>query len=300
MVRALTTKGRSADLVVRTREELDLTHRGPVDAFFAAERPSVVILAAAKAGGIYANSHFPVEFMNVNLDIQLNVMQSAAKHGTEKLLFLGSSCVYPRMAPQPILEDSLLTSSLEETNEAYALAKISGLKLCQYYRKQYGKNFISVMPTNLYGPFDNFHPSHSHVIPGLLRRFHEAKLARQSVVNVWGSGTPLREFLHVDDLAEASLLVLERWNDPMWINIGSGTEVTIRELAHLIKQTVGFPGDVQFDASYPDGTPRKIMNSDRMRSLGWRPRITLEEGLKTAYDWALATGAFTTKRLENS
>jgi GDP-L-fucose synthase len=274
------------NLLLRTRAELDLTDSAAVAAFFEHEKPELVFLAAAHVGGILANDTYPVEFLLENLKIQNNVIENAYCHGVAKLLFLGSSCIYPRLAEQPIREDSLLTGPLEKTNQWYAIAKIAGLKLCEAYNTQYGANFISAMPTNLYGPQDNFDLQTSHVLPELLRKFHEAKLAGRGEVEIWGSGKPLREFLHVDDLADACLFLMENYDDPALINVGSGTEVTIAELARLVAETVGFEGDLRFDPDKPDGTPRKLMDSSRLFALGWQPRITLTEGLAGTYAWA--------------
>jgi GDP-L-fucose synthase len=274
------------NLLLRTRAELDLTDSAAVAAFFEHEKPEYAFLAAAHVGGILANDTYPVEFLLENLKIQNNVIENAYRHGVAKLLFLGSSCIYPRLAEQPIREDSLLTGPLEKTNQWYAIAKIAGLKLCEAYNRQYGANFISAMPTNLYGPQDNFDLQTSHVLPALLRKFHEAKLAGRGEVEIWGSGKPLREFLHVDDLADACLFLMENYDDPALINVGSGTEVTIAELARLVAETVGFEGDLRFDPDKPDGTPRKLMDSSRLFALGWQPRITLTEGLAGTYAWA--------------
>jgi GDP-L-fucose synthase len=260
-----------------------LCHAANVDRFFEKERPEIVILAAAKVGGILANREYPVEFLGENLRIACNVIQSAFRHRTRRLLFLGSSCIYPRDAPQPMHEDCLLTSALESTNEAYALAKICGLKLCQYYRREYGVLFHSLMPTNLYGPGDNYHPEHSHVLPALIRRFHEAKEQARSEVVVWGSGKPLREFLHVDDLASAVIHMLGLDDPPDWVNVGTGTDVSIRELAELVRETVGFSGRIVWDAERPDGTPRKLLDITRITQLGWRSQISLKEGLSSTY-----------------
>jgi GDP-L-fucose synthase len=273
------------NLILRDRSELDLTRQADVEQFFATVRPQYVLLAAAKVGGILANDSLPVEFLQDNLAIQNNVISAAYRNGTNKLLFLGSSCVYPRLAPQPIPESSLLTSALEPTNEWYALAKIAGIKLCEAYRRQYGFNAISVMPTNLYGPEDNFDLASSHVLPALLRKFHEAATRGDSTVEVWGSGTPRREFLHVDDLAAACLFLMERYDSAGWINIGAGTELTIAELAHTLARVTRFEGTIRFDKSKPDGTPRKLLDSSRITALGWTARIGLEEGLRSTYDW---------------
>lgn len=278
-------------LLTPTRAELDLTDRPAVRAFFERERPAVVIDAAARVGGIQANHQFPVEFLRDNLDIQNNLISAAADFGVEKLLFLGSSCIYPKYAEQPIREDSLLTGALEPTNEPYALAKICGIRLCQAYARQYGKNFISAMPTNLYGPHDNFDLQTSHVLPALLRKIHEAKLAGAGTVLVWGSGTPRREFLHVDDLADGCLFLLENYSSPEIVNLGCGEDVTIRELAELMARVVGFEGELVFDPGKPDGTPRKLLEMSKMFGLGWRPRISLEEGIARTYRWYLENGA---------
>jgi GDP-L-fucose synthase len=270
-------------LLRRTRRELDLTNQAAVDAFYAAEKPDVAIVAAAKVGGIHANNTYPAEFLFENLAIATHAIDSAWRHGTRRLLFLGSSCIYPKHAPQPMPEDCLLTSALEPTNEAYAIAKITGLKLCQYYRKQYGVLFHSAMPTNLYGPGDNYHPQNSHVLPALLRRFHEAREAAQPEVVAWGTGSPRREFLHVDDLADACAFLLRLENPPDWINVGSGTDVTIRELTEVVAAATGYGGTIRWDASKPDGTPRKLMDGSRLAALGWRARIGLREGVEQTY-----------------
>ncbi|MGA7616346.1 MAG: GDP-L-fucose synthase [Thermoanaerobaculia bacterium] len=285
IVRRLQAEGYS-NLLLRTRDELDLLDQGAVQRFFAEERPGYVVMAAAKVGGIQANATQQAEFLYQNLVLATNVIHAAAENGVEKLLFLGSSCIYPRMAPQPIREESLLTGPLEETNEAYAIAKIAGLKLCEKYNTQQGKRFISAMPTNLYGPGDNFHPTASHVIPGMMRRFHEAKRAGASSVTVWGTGTPRREFLHVDDLAAACILLMDVYEQPQTINVGTGEDVTIAELAELMKGVTGFEGAIEYDPSKPDGTPRKLLDVSRIRALGWTPRVGLEEGLRETYAWA--------------
>ena len=271
-------------LITASRSELDLKNQSAVYSFFATHRPQIVIFAAAKVGGIHANHTYPAEFLADNLFMATNVIEAAYRHGTERLLFLGSTCIYPRLAPQPIPEDSLLTSPLEQTNEAYAIAKIAGLKMCQYYRQQYGVLFHSAMPTNLYGPGDNYHPQNSHVLPALLRRFHEAKLSGAPSVTIWGSGTPRREFLHVDDLAAACLHLLTVPNPPDWVNVGTGTDVSIAELAQLIAQTVGYEGRIEYDRTKPDGTPVKRTDVTRLHQTGWQHRITLAEGLKLTYD----------------
>lgn len=279
IVRRLQADGFS-NLVLRTHEELDLTHQSAVDTFFANERPEFVFLAAAKVGGIHANDTYPAEFIRDNLAIQTNVIHSAWKHGAKKLLFLGSSCIYPRDCPQPIKEEYLLTGPLEPTNEWYAIAKIAGIKMCQAYRKQYGFDAICAMPTNLYGPGDNYHPENSHVVPALIRRFHEAKLRGDDEVVIWGTGTPLREFLHVDDLASACLLLMLRYSGEQIVNVGSGEEVSIARLAQLIAKTVNYQGRLLFDASKPNGTPRKLLDIGRLAALGFKTQATLTAGLK--------------------
>lgn len=267
------------NLVLRTHTELDLTEQAAVDAFFARERPEFVFLAAAKVGGIHANNSYPADFLRDNLAIQTNVIHAAWANGAKKLLFLGSSCIYPRDCPQPIKEEYLLTGPLEPTNEWYAVAKIAGIKLCQAYRRQHGFDAICAMPTNLYGPGDNYHPENSHVVPALIRRFHEAKQRGDGEVVIWGTGTPLREFLHVDDLAEACLLLMQRYTGEQIVNIGSGIEVSIAQLALLIADVVGYGGRLLFDASKPDGTPRKLLDTDRIHALQWQARIPLIAGL---------------------
>ena len=271
------------ELVLRTRRELDLTSAAAVEAFYAAERPDIAIIAAAKVGGIYANNTFPAEFLYENLAIAANTIQGAHRAGVGRLLFLGSSCIYPKHAPQPMPEDCLLTSPLEPTNEAYAIAKIAGLKLAQYYRKQYGVAYHSAMPTNLYGPGDNYNVQNSHVLPALLRKFHEAKLGGAVEVVVWGTGSPRREFLHVDDLAEACAFLLGLENPPDWINVGTGFDVTIRELTAIIAAVTGFGGRIVWDGTKPDGTPRKLMDGSRLAALGWRAAIDLREGIERTY-----------------
>jgi GDP-L-fucose synthase len=282
VVRALRARG-CDNLLVRTKSELDLCDSQAVREFFATEQPEIVIVAAARVGGIYANSTYPAEFLHENLASAHNVIHEAWKHDAKRLLFLGSSCIYPREAPQPMTEECLLTSPLEPTNEPYAIAKIAGLKLCQYYRKQYGVLFHSAMPTNLYGPGDNYHPENSHVMPALIRRFHEAVESGADTVTLWGSGTPRREFLHVDDLATALLLLLEIQNPPDWINAGSGSDVTIRELAEAIQKVTRFRGSLAWDASKPDGTMRKLMDNSKLSALGWKPKFDLEAGIRDAY-----------------
>jgi GDP-L-fucose synthase len=284
--RALQARGYD-HLIIRRHRELDLTNQAAVDAFFATERPAYVFLAAAKVGGIYANDTYPADFIRDNLLIQTHVMDAAYRHGVKKLLFLGSSCIYPRLAPQPIGEDTLLTGPLELTNEGYAVAKIAGIKMGQAYRRQYGFSAIALMPTNLYGPGDNFHPTHSHVLPALIRRFHAAKEAGYSQVVVWGTGQPRREFLHVDDLAEAALFLMERYDDAQIVNVGVGKDLTIRELAETVAETVGYRGEIVFDTTKPDGTPRKLLDVARLTALGWRPRIGLREGITATYRWFL-------------
>lgn len=276
------------NLLLRTHRELDLTDAAAVDAFFARERPAYVFLAAARVGGIHANNTYPVDFLRDNLQIEINVIDAAYRHGVTKLLFLGSSCIYPKFAPQPMPEDCLLTGALEPTNEWYAVAKIAGIKLCQAYRRQHGFNAISLMPTNLYGPGDNFHLANSHVLPALIRKFHEAKATGAGEVVVWGSGTPRREFLHVDDLADACVFLMQRYDDERIVNVGVGEDVSILELATLVQRVVGFEGRIVLDASKPDGTPRKLLDVSRINALGWRARIGLEDGIRETYRWFLA------------
>jgi GDP-L-fucose synthase len=276
-----------SNLITRTRAELDLSDGAAVRRFFEEVRPGGVVVAAAKVGGIKANNDYPVEFLLENLRIQNHLIESAAVCGTAKLMFLGSSCIYPKYAAQPIREDSLLTGALEPTNEAYAIAKIAGIKLCQAYARQYGKNFICAMPTNLYGPGDNFDLNNSHVLPALLRKVHEAKQAGAGEVVVWGTGAPKREFLHVEDLASACRFLLEHYDEPEIVNVGFGDDVSIRELAELICEVVGFGGKLTFDTTKPDGTPRKLMDSSKLHALGWKPRLGLREGIRQTYDWYL-------------
>src|ERR1043166_3154201 len=271
-------------LLGRTHTELDLTDTVAVAKFFSAERPEYVFVAAAKVGGILANSQQPAEFLFINLQIQNNLIHQAYRTGVKKLLFLGSSCIYPKLAPQPLKEEYILTGPLEPTNEWYAIAKIAGIKLCQAYRRQHGCNFISAMPTNMYGPNDNYDLQTSHVLPALIRRFHEAKKAGASSVTCWGTGAPLREFLHADDLGRACLFLMENYSDDPFINVGYGSDLTIRDLAGLVKKIVGFAGDVAWDSSRPDGTPRKLMDSSRIFSLGWKPQIDLTTGIRLAYE----------------
>ncbi len=305
IVRQLLAQGHPAEsIVTRTHAELDLTNQAAVNAFFADEKLDQVYLAAAKVGGIIANSIYPAEFIYQNLMMQTNVIDAAFRHGVQKLMFLGSSCIYPKLAPQPMREDALLTGMLEPTNEPYAIAKIAGIKLCESYNRQYGNShgvdFRSVMPTNLYGPGDNYHPENSHVIPALIRRFHEAKAGNASSVTIWGTGTPKREFLFVDDMAAASVHVMnlsqaayDQHTKPMLshINVGSGEDLTIRELAEAIAKTVGYTGQVTFDSSKPDGAPRKLMDSGRLKALGWQAKIGLVQGLELAYNDFLKTKA---------
>lgn len=292
IVRALEAKG-SVNIVTRSHAELDLTNQAEVCKFFDTEKPDQVYLAAAKVGGIHANNTFPAEFIYQNLMIQANIIHAAWQHGVQKLLFLGSSCIYPKMAPQPMREDALLTGTLESTNEPYAIAKIAGIKLCESYNRQYGVDYRSVMPTNLYGPGDNYHPENSHVIPALIRRFHEAKISNAPFVSIWGTGTPRREFLYVDDMAAASVHVMnlgkhiyDAHTQPMQshINVGYGEDVAISELAHAVGQAVGYQGKITFDTSKPDGTPRKWMDSSRLNALGWNPQVDLQLGLAKTYE----------------
>jgi GDP-L-fucose synthase len=273
----------SVTLLTRTRKELDLTDQFAVNAFYAAEKPDVVIVAAGKVGGIHANSTYPAEFIHQNLAIASNCIHGAWLGGVKRLLFLGSSCIYPKLAPQPMSENCLLTSALEPTNEAYAIAKIAGLKMAEYYRKQYGVVYQSAMPTNMYGPGDNYHPQNSHVMPALIRRFHEAKVAGLAEVPAWGTGSPRREFMHVDDLADACAFLLRLENPPDLVNVGCGTDVTIRELVELVAEIVGFQGKIVWDGSKPDGSPRKLLDTTLLNTLGWQPRISLKEGLTTTY-----------------
>jgi len=312
IVRQLRAQGHPADrIITRTHTELDLTDQAAVRSFFAAEKPDQVYLAAAKVGGIHANNAYPAEFIYQNLTMQANVIDAAFRNGVQKLLFLGSSCIYPKLARQPMREDALLTGTLEPTNEPYAIAKIAGIKLCESYNRQYGAShgvdYRSVMPTNLYGPGDNYHPENSHVIPALIRRFHEAKVNQAPSVSIWGTGTPKRGFLYVDDMAAASVHVMnlpkpvyDQHTQPMLshINVGCGQDVTILQLAQVVTHTVGYTGQIQTDPTKPDGTPRKLMNSSRINALGWRAKVTLEDGLKTAYQDFLAHHA--TQPLETS
>ncbi len=282
IVRKLQKEGYSS-IVTRTSSELDLTSQQAVNDFFAKEKPEYVFLAAAKVGGILANNIYRAEFLYNNLLIESNIIHAAYVNGVKKLLFLGSSCIYPKLAPQPLKEEYLLPGLLESTNEPYAIAKIAGIKLCEAYRDQYGCNFISAMPTNLYGQGDNYHPQNSHVIPALLRKFHEAKTSKAGHVEIWGTGSPFREFMYVDDLADACYFLMQEYNDKLFVNAGTGDEVTIKELASVIKDVIGFDGEIRFDTSKPDGTPRKLMDSARIHAMGWKHRISLKEGLKMAY-----------------
>jgi GDP-L-fucose synthase len=279
---------RRFELVLRSRRELDLTDQSAVETFYAAEKPDMAIIAAAKVGGIHANNTYPADFLFDNLAIATNCIHGAFKSGVKRLLFLGSSCIYPKLAPQPMPEDCLLTGTLEPTNEAYAIAKITGLKLGQYYRKQHGVMFHSAMPTNLYGPGDNYHLQNSHVMPALIRKFHEAKEAGAAEVTAWGTGSPKREFLHVDDLADACAFLLQQDNPPDWINVGTGTDVTIKELTEVVAETVGFAGKIVWDTSKPDGRPRKLMDVSKLTALGWSARIALREGVEKTYASFLA------------
>lgn len=273
------------NIIKRCHHKLDLRDQKSVDDFFAQERPEYVFLAAAKVGGIVANSTYPAEFIYDNMMISANVIHAAFKHGVKKLLFLGSSCIYPRLCPQPIKEEYLLTGALEWTNEPYAIAKIAGIKLCQSYNKQYGTNFISCMPTNLYGPGDNFDINNSHVIPALMKKMHDAKLRGDNQVIIWGSGAPYREFLHVDDLADASIFLMQNYSGNEHINVGTGNDLTIAKLAYIVKEIVGFEGELIFDRSKPDGTPRKLLDVSALQTLGWRATVNLKDGLTETYQW---------------
>ncbi len=277
----------ATNIITRTKEEMDLRDQATVDRFFAEEHPEYVFLAAAKVGGILANSMYPADFIRDNLSMELNIIDAAYRHGVRKLLFLGSSCIYPKLAPQPIREECLLSGELEPTNDAYAIAKIAGIKMCQAYNRQYGSDFIAVMPTNLYGPGDNFDLQNSHVLPALIRKFYEAKVGRSSSVLIWGTGTPRREFLHVDDLADACLFLMDRYSGSEIINVGVGEDLSVRELAELVGSVVGFTGDLVFDTSKLDGTPRKLLDVTRVHGLGWRAKIGLREGVEQTYQWFL-------------
>ena len=291
IVRKLQAEGFD-NLVLRTRSEVDLSDQRAVREFFAGEKIQYVFLAAARVGGIFANATHRADFLYENSVIAMNVLHASVQNGVEKLLYLGSSCIYPKFAPQPITEDALLTGILEPTNEAYAIAKIAGLKLAEYYFQDHGKRFISAMPTNLYGPNDNFDPLGSHVVPALMRRFHEAAAANASEVVIWGTGKPRREFLHVDDLADALFVLMQTYEQSQFVNVGTGEDLEIAELARLMAKTTGFKGEIVHDTTKPDGTPRKLLDVSRMHALGWRARIGLEEGLRTTYEWAVANRVF--------
>lgn len=284
IVRSLNRQGYD-NVIGRTHKELDLTDQAAVRDFFEQERPDVVVLAAAKVGGINANNTTPAEFAYENLQIQCNVIKCCHDYHVKKLLFLGSTCIYPRMAPQPIPESALLTGSLEETNEAYAIAKIAGLEMCKFFKRQYGDDFISCMPTNLYGPYDNYELQGSHVMPAMIRKFHEAKVNGAPTVELWGTGSPLREFLYVDDMADACVYLLEHYSGEQHVNIGTGKELTIAELAQIVKRTVGYQGEIVWNAQMPDGTPRKLTDVSKLHSLGWHHKVDLEEGVALAYEW---------------
>jgi GDP-L-fucose synthase len=289
ILRLLQKKGYS-NLIYRNSADLDLRDQAAVNQFFAAEKPAFVFLAAAKVGGILANNSYRGEFLYDNLMITANIIQAAHNHKVEKLLFLGSSCIYPKLAPQPLKEDYLLTGSLEETNEPYAIAKIAGIKLCETYRDQYGDNFISAMPTNLYGPNDNYDLNNSHVLPALIKKFHLAKVNDQPSVEIWGTGSPKREFLHVEDLAEACLFLMETYNEKQFVNIGTGEDISIKDLAINVKDIVGYQGDLNFDTSKPDGTPRKLMDVSFIHNKGWKHTIALQDGISSTYQHALKSG----------
>lgn len=284
IVRNLKSKGYT-NVIGRTHQELELTDQAAVRAFFEEEKPDVVVLAAAKVGGINANNTAPADFAWDNMQVQCNVIKCCHDYKVKKLLFLGSTCIYPKMAPQPIVEDALLSGPLEQTNEAYAIAKISGMQMCKYFKRQYGDNFISCMPTNLYGPYDNYDLKGSHVLPAMIRKFHEAKLQNAPSVELWGTGSPLREFLYVDDMADACVFLLENYDGEQHVNIGTGKELTIKELAELVKKTVGFEGEIVWNSSMPDGTPRKLTDVTKLHELGWTHKVELQEGVKLAYEW---------------
>ena len=271
------------NILVRTSKELDLTNQAAVATFFESEKPEYVFLAAAKVGGIVANNTYRADFIYQNMMMEANIIHQAYVHGVKKLMFFGSSCIYPKLAPQPLKEDYLLTGELEYTNEPYAIAKIAGIKLCESYRDQYGCNFISVMPTNLYGYGDNYHPNHSHVLPALIRRVHEAKENNTPFIEAWGTGTPLREFLFVDDLADACYLLMQEYNEKQFVNVGCGEDISIKDLIHIVCEVIGYHGEVKFDSSKPDGTPRKLMDASKLRNMGWQPKIALKEGIHLAY-----------------
>lgn len=282
LIRVLTSQGYT-NIIFKTHAELDLQNQAAVEAFFEKEKPEYVFLSAAKVGGIYANNTYPAEFAYSNMMIQCNIVNSAYKYNVKKLCFLGSSCIYPKFAPQPMNESSLLTGPLEETNKAYALAKIGGIIMCQSYNRQYGTNYISVMPTNLFGPNDNYHPENSHVLPALIRRFHEAKVNKAPNVTIWGTGSALREFLYSDDLADACIYLMQNYDDGEIVNIGSGEEVSIKHLAMMVKEAVGYEGEIKFDTSKPDGTPRKLLDCTKLHSIGWKHKIAMKDGLALAY-----------------
>lgn len=284
IVRSLKAQGYT-NIIGRTHSELDLCNQAAVDEFFKAEKPDVVVLAAAKVGGINANNTTPAEFAYINMQIQCNVIDCCHRYKVKKLLFLGSTCIYPRMAPQPIPEDALLTGPLEETNEAYAIAKISGMEMCKFYKRQYGDDFISCMPTNLYGPYDNYDLKNSHVMPAMIRKFHDAKVSGAPSVELWGTGTPLREFLYVDDMADACVFLLENYSGEQHVNIGTGVEVTIKQLAETVKNVVGYEGEIVWNKDMPDGTPRKLCDVTKLHALGFRHKVELDEGVKLAYEW---------------
>ncbi len=284
IVRSLEAKGYK-NIIVRTHSELDLTDQSAVFDFFEKERPEYVVLAAAHVGGINANQTYPADFIYINSAIQCNVIKAAHDNKVKKLLFLGSSCIYPKLAPQPISESDLLTGPLESTNEAYAIAKISGLMMCRFFKKQYGDDFISCMPTNLYGPNDNFNLETSHVLPALIRKFDDAKEAGASFVELWGTGSPLREFLYVDDMADACVYLLENYSGEEHVNIGTGKEITIKELAEIVKETVGFEGEIHWNTDMPDGTPRKLLNVEKLHNIGWKEKVSLRDGIRLEYEW---------------
>lgn len=288
------------EVIVAGRDEVDLTRQDQVERWIADRRPDTVIVAAAKVGGILANDTYPADFLYLNLMIEANLIEASYRSGVEKLLFLGSSCIYPRMAPQPITEDALLTGPLEPTNEAYAVAKIVGIKLAQSYRRQYGVDYISAMPTNLYGPGDNFDLASSHVLPALIRKAHAAKVAGAASFEIWGTGSPLREFLHVDDCADALVHLLRNYSGSEHVNVGSGTDLSILALAQLVAETVGFRGGIVLDRTKPDGTPRKLMSADKLRALGWTPKIDLRDGVAAVYRWSLETGIFDTNQANSN
>lgn len=284
IVRSLKRQGYES-VIGKSHKELDLTEQAAVRAFFEKERPDIVVLAAAKVGGINANNTSPADFAYENMQIQCNVIKCCHDYGVKKLLFLGSTCIYPKLAPQPIPEDALLTGELEKTNEAYAIAKISGMEMCRFYKMQYGDDFISCMPTNLYGPHDNYELQGSHVMPAMIRKFHEAKVSGAPTVELWGTGKPLREFLYVDDMADACVFLLEHYDGEQHVNIGTGRELTIAQLAELVKKTVGYEGEIVWNGDMPDGTPRKLADVSKLHALGWTHKVELEEGIKLAYDW---------------